>query len=268
MELALYQMTAEPEPRSRPQRIIDAMARARSFGADLMVAPELALSGYGEGDRLRDLAQSASGAWVQEMREAAEGIGISLVAGFPERRRDGLSISAMAVFADGREPVIYRKGFLYRPYEKDIFTPAGPNTVTFELNGLRVGMLICFDVEFPECVRALALAGADLVVVPTALPAQQGSDFIAQSLIRVRAHENQVFVAYCDHADADDRFAYQGMSSIVAPDASVLASAPETGEALITATIDPAAYAESREINPYIEEWRAATRVDSDAAPA
>lgn len=258
MELALYQMTAEPDPRSRMQRIIDAMARARSFGADLMVAPELALTGYGMGDALRDLAQSPSGAWITELQEAAQGIGISLVAGFPERARGEYHISAAAVFADGREPVIYRKGFLYQDYEKDIFTPAGPNAVTFELNGLRVGMLICFDVEFPECVRALALAGTDLVVVPTALPAQPGSDFIAQTLIRVRAHENQVFVAYCDHADADDRFAYQGMSSIVAPDASVLASAPETGEALITATIDPGAYGASRVINPYVEEWRAA----------
>ena len=256
MELAVYQMSADTDPRSRPQRIIDAMARARSVGADLMIAPELALSGYGMGDALRSMAQSANGPWVQELQEAAEGIGISLVAGFPERTREAYHISAIAIFADGRDPVVYRKGFLYETYEKDIFTAVGPNTVTFDFEGVRIGMLICFDVEFPECVRALALEGADLVVAPTALPAQPGSPFVAQNVIPVRAYENQIFVAYCDHADFDDRFTYQGLSSIVAPDGAVLASAPETGEALITATIEPSAYAASRRLNPYLQEWR------------
>ncbi len=262
MKLALYQMSATANPAPRVERISEALTRASAAGADLMVAPELALSGYGAGDALRDLAQPAEGQWCQHLQEVVEASGCALVTGFPERLGDALHISAMAL-RPGQPPVIYRKGFLYGDYEKAIFTPAGPNVVTFDYAGLKIGLLICFDVEFPECTRSLALAGAELILVPTALPAQPGSPFVANAMIPVRAYENQVFVAYCDHADADDAFAYQGLSSIAAPDGTLLAQAPETGEAMIHAEITPAAYAEGRRLNPYLAEWRASQRAQT-----
>ena len=80
--------------------------------------------------------------------------------------------------------------------------------------------MICYDVEFPEMIRHLALSGADLVLVPTALPASEHAAFIARSIIPVRAFENQVFVAYANHAGRDDAFAYAGLSGIAAPDGS------------------------------------------------
>ncbi|MFU1478790.1 carbon-nitrogen hydrolase family protein [Roseovarius sp. C7] len=261
MKLALYQMTAAAHPAPRDQRIKEALTRASAAGADLMVAPELALSGYGAGAALRDLAQPAEGDWSLSLQEVVEETGCALVTGFPERLGENLHISAMAL-RPGQPPVIYRKGFLYGAYEKEIFTPAGPNVVTFDHAGLKIGLLICFDVEFPECTRSLALAGAELILVPTALPAQPGSPFIANAMIPVRAYENQLFVAYCDHADADAAFAYQGLSCIAAPDGTLLSQAPETGETLIFAEITPADYAEAKVINPYVAEWRASQRPD------
>ena len=111
--------------------------------------------------------------------------------------------------------------------------------------------------EFPENVRRLALAGADLVVVPTALPKGSSGTFIANHMIQVRAFENQVFVAYINHCGADDNFTYAGLSRIAAPDGSLIASAPAEGEVLLFAEISPGDFAQSRAENTYLADLAA-----------
>jgi len=258
--IAVFQMSATIDAAARPQRIMDAMQQAASGGARLLVAPELALAGYGRGDALEREAQRPDGAWARQLGAAAARHGISVIAGFPE---DGGShggtqvrhISALMIDADRPDaPEIYRKGCLYGPYERRHFTAAGPSTVIAGIAGLKVGCLICYDVEFPENVRRLAVAGADLIAVPTALPKDPASAFIARNIIRARAFESQIFIAYADNADTDEGFTYQGLSSIAAPDGAVLADAGEAGDALIYADIDGRAYAASREVNPYLED--------------
>ena len=76
-----------------------------------------------------------------------------------------------------------------------------------EIAGLRCGLLVCFDVEFPELCRDLALRGAKAIIVPTALPKSDGARFIAQNVVPVRAFENQLFVVYADHCGSDGTFA-------------------------------------------------------------
>lgn len=253
--IAVFQMSAAIAPETRPQRIVDAMRDAAGQGATLLIAPELALSGYGRGAALPRAAQGPDGPWAQMLGKASADLGISVIAGFPERAGDICHISAMMI--DRAQPgdvTIYRKGCLYGAYEKGLFTAAGPSTVIADLEGLKVGCLICYDVEFPENVRRLALAGADLIAVPTALPQGAPSAFVARHTIRARAFESQVFIAYADNADADEGFAYQGLSSIAAPDGAVLAQAGQAGDALIHADIIPANYAESRDVNPYLED--------------
>ena len=106
------------------------MQSAKSQGADLLVAPELALTGYGRGDVLRDLAEAADGPMVSRMEQAARDIGIGLIAGFPERDGATLYISAMIIDPAGQQPTeIYRKAYLYGDYEKNIFTANGPSTL-------------------------------------------------------------------------------------------------------------------------------------------
>jgi len=163
--------------------------------------------------------------------------------------------SAAAVTPDGQR-LIYRKLHLYGSYERSLFRPGSAAPPVFRIGGLNVGLLICYDVEFPEMVRHLALGGADLVLVLTALPASGHAAFIARSIIPVRAFENQVFVAYANHAGRDDTFAYAGQSGIAAPDGTDLARAPETGGNVLIAEIDPAAYAAARAANPYLTDRR------------
>ena len=169
----------------------------------------------------------------------------------------GAFIYNSAVFTDGRsEPVIYRKSHLYGDYERAIFAAGDPTATIVAWRGLKLGLLICYDVEFPENVRRLALAGADLVAVPTALPVSPEAEMIAERVIAVRAFENQIFVAYANHTGRDDRFAYAGLSHVAAPDGSTLAKASATEAGLIIAELQPGEYGASRAANTYLRDLR------------
>jgi 5-aminopentanamidase len=116
------------------------------------------------------------------------------------------------------------------------------------LTGYNIGILICYDVEFPEAVRALALAGAELIAVPTALI--RPFDIVARTLVPARAFENQVYVAYAGMCGSEAGLGYCGLSCIVGPDGQDLARAG-TGADLLLADIDLSAISRSRKENPY-----------------
>ncbi|CAM5504952.1 Aliphatic amidase [Streptomyces glaucescens] len=88
--------------------------------------------------------------------------------------------------------------------------------VQAELDGLRIGLMICYDVEFPENIRAHALAGTDLLLVPTAQ--MHPFQFVAEHLVPVRAFENQMYVAYVNRVGAEDEFEFVGLSTLAGPD--------------------------------------------------
>lgn len=255
MKVAAFQMSASIASDDRLDRIRSAAHEAVQNGADMLVAPELALTGYGRGDALKDLAQPRNGPWIEQLQAMATEFGINLVVGFPERDGDTCYISAAVIdHVNCENPHFYRKGQLYGDYEKALFCSGGPSTVLVDMLGLKLGFLICYDIEFPEHMRRLAVAGADAVIVPTALPKSASAAFVANHVVRVRAFENQVFVVYADHSDADEAFEYQGLSSISAPDGESLATATLHGDALIYARLDPTDYVQTRLKNPYLED--------------
>lgn len=253
MRIAALQMHAiAGDDEANIERIAAAAADAAAGGAKLLIVPELAVTGYGAGQAaFENLASPATGTVAERLSAIARENRIAIVAGFAEQ--EGTLIYNSALFTDGiGTNAVYRKSHLYGDYERDVFKPGVPNSVMVELGGLRLGMLICYDVEFPENVRRLALAGADLIVVPTALPKGSSGTFIANHMIQVRAFENQVFVAYINHCGADDNFTYAGLSRIAAPDGKLLAEAPAEGETLLFAEVRPEDYAKSRAENTYL----------------
>ncbi len=253
MRIAALQMHAiAGDGEANIYRIAAAAADAAAGGAKLLIVPELAVTGYGAGQAaFENLASPATGAVAERLSAIARENRIAIVAGFAEQ--EGTLIYNSALFTDGiGTNAVYRKSHLYGDYERDVFKPGVPNSIMVELGGIRLGMLICYDVEFPENVRRLALAGADLVVVPTALPKGSSGTFIANHMIQVRAFENQVFVAYINHCGADDNFTYAGLSRIAAPDGNLLAEAPAEGETLLFAEVRPEDYARSRAENTYL----------------
>jgi predicted amidohydrolase len=176
MRLSAFQMEARPGDVAANVAMIAAAAeKARRQNADILVAPELATTGYGAGDAIRDLAEPADGPQVAAIARIATENRIAVVAGFPERAGDRIYNSAALAAPDGRRAV-YRKCHLYGAYERALFVPGNAAPALFKLGGLNLGMLICYDVEFPEAVRRLALAGADAVLVPTAQ--SQGADAV------------------------------------------------------------------------------------------
>ncbi len=259
MRIAALQMSATAgDPAANLARIIAAAERAAAHGAELLVTPELALPGYGAGPAMTALAEAADGPAAKRLAGLAEATGMAIIAGFAERDGDAVFNSALFV-APGGARHVYRKSHLYGAYERELFAAAPPAAVTLDFRGLKLGMLICYDVEFPENMRRLALAGAQAVLVPTALPAGDYAAFIARQMVPVRAFENQVFVAYVNHCGADPLFAYAGLSGVASPDGRLLAAAEADKALLLFADLDPAAYAASAAANSYLTDLRASS---------
>lgn len=257
MRIAVLQMSAAAgDTESNLASIAASAHQAAEGGATILVTPELAVTGYGAGEAMAALASPADGGLISARLDAiAREAGLVLVAGFAEAD-DGRVFNSALVTDGGDRRMVYRKSFLFGDYERQLFTPRRPSTALLRIGDTTVGVLICYDVEFAENVRRLALAGADVVVVPTALPRGAAAEFIARNMIPVRAYENQVFVAYADLCGDDGLFSYAGLSCIAAPDGGFLAQAPADAETVIFADVDPSRYSTSRAESPYLEDLR------------
>ena len=228
------------------------VARAAASGADLVIFPELFVSGYNAGHAVRSLAERADGPTAEAVAAIAAGNRVAVLYGYPEREGRRIYNSAQLIDASGRPVANYRKSHLYGRWERGLFTP-GDTLVTARAAGLTIGILICYDVEFPEAVRALALAGAQLVAVPTALV--QPFDIVARTLVPARAFENQLYLAYAGLCGEEGELGYCGLSCIVGPDGRDLARAGRR-PGLLCAGIDTLAIAASRRLNPYLTDHR------------
>ncbi|MGJ8571406.1 MAG: carbon-nitrogen hydrolase family protein [Hoeflea sp.] len=249
---ALQMQTAGTDTTVNLARIEMAARQAAQAGSTLLVTPELGVTSYGGGKDTLALAETADGPIVTRLGDIARDTGVAIVAGFAESC--GGAFFNSAVYTDGaRPPTVYRKSHLYGAYERELFSPQQPQTCLFTHRGMKVGMLICYDVEFPENVRRLALADAEVVLVPTATPLGYSGKFIAEKMIPVRAFENQIFIVYANNTGRDGMFDYAGQSVIAAPDGSLLASAGLAKE-LLTADIDPVLYTRSRAENTYLND--------------
>ncbi|MFJ4618859.1 carbon-nitrogen hydrolase family protein [Streptomyces sp. NPDC088812] len=254
MRTALLQSSGRPGSVAGNLQVLDeAAGRAAAAGAGLLVAPEMFLTGYAIGDDIARLAEPADGDSADAVAAIASRHGLALAYGYPERDGEAVHNAVQLISADGTRLAGYRKTHLFGCFERDHFTPGGQPVVQAELNGLTVGLVICYDVEFPENVRAHALAGTDLLVVPTAQ--MHPFQFVAESVIPVRAFENQMYVAYVNRVGPEGEFEFVGLSTLAGPDGVARARAGR-GEELLLADADPVFLAASREANPYLLDRR------------
>jgi predicted amidohydrolase len=253
MRLAVYQGPgASGDVAANLATIRRVASRAAAEGAGLVVFPELFVTGYNLGPRLRELAEPLSGPSLEAIGAAAADARIAILTGFCEREGARLFNSAVLIGRDGSLQAVHRKCHLFGAMEGELFTP-GDALVTIELDGLRVGILICYDVEFPEAVRTHALAGVELVAVPTAL--MQPFEIVSRAVVPTRAYENQVFLAYANRTGSEGEQTYVGESRVVAPDGADLAVAGP-GEEMIVAPIEIERLRASRAINTHLENRR------------
>ncbi|WP_155054453.1 carbon-nitrogen hydrolase family protein [Streptomyces blattellae] len=254
MRTALLQSSGRPGSVAENLKVLDeAAGRAAVAGAGLLVAPEMFLTGYAIGDDIARLAGHADGEGADAVAETATRHGLAIAYGYPERSGETVFNSVQLISADGTRLANYRKTHLFGCFERDHFTPGEQPVVQAELNGLRVGFLICYDVEFPENVRAHAVAGTDLLLVPTAQ--MHPFQFVAESVVPVRAFENQMYVAYVNRVGGEGEFEFVGLSTLAGPD-GIARTRAGRGEELLLADVDPAFLAASREANPYLRDRR------------
>src|SRR5260221_11143610 len=199
MRVALCQLPVSSDPSVNLARAQQAVADAARAGAQLAVFPEGAQARFGT--RLGAAADAADGALCRGLSEAARDHGIAVIAGVFEPGPGRLVYNTAVVFDErGTLAAAYRKIHLFDALgqrESDQVAAGDEPTVT-ELGGLRVGLLICYDIRFPEHARALVAPGADLIVVPAGWAAGRfkGEDWVR--LIPARAIENNVWVVAAD----------------------------------------------------------------------
>jgi len=237
----------------------DAAGRAAAQGARLLVTSELFLTGYALGDRVAALAEPADGPSAARVDAIAARHGLAIAYGWPEREAgpdaaEGRVFNAVRLVGpDGAGLAVYRKAHLFGAYEQRVFTPGDQPLVQATVDGVRVGLLICYDVEFPEAVRVHALAGTELLVVPTAL--MRPYEFVPQVLLPARAYENGMYVAYANRCGPEGEFDFTGLSCLAGPDGVARARAG-AGPELVVADADPEVLRAARAETPYLTDRR------------
>lgn len=231
------------DPQGNRSLTRDAVREGVSAGARLVVLPELSTSGYvfESADEARAAAEPADGrtlrAWAEE---AARGEAV-VVGGFCELGEDGLLYNSAAVVDGGGVLAVYRKLHLW-DREQLVFEPGRKPAPVVETPAGRIGVGVCYDLCFPEVARGLALAGADLIALPTnfpRFPRPEGERPIEVTLAMATAHLNHVFVAVCDRTGPERGVDWVGGSVVCDEWGWVLAGPPEGfGPGLVVADCD------------------------------
>ncbi len=248
LTLALWQTAYAADVPAALRALDDAAEQARAQGADVLVCPEMSLTGYLLGaDRIAALAEPTDGPLLKAVAATARRHGIAIVAGWP-CVTSGRPHNAVAfVDAEGELLNVYAKTHLFGDADRGQFTPGPALPTVFSHRGWRLGLLICYDVEFPEPVRHLALRGADAVLVPTANMREY--DEVPTLLVPARACENRVYVAYANACGREGSTDYGGLSTVAGPLGEVLAQAGRDA-ALTVVRLSAQALADARVGSP------------------
>jgi len=223
-----------------------AIEAAAGAGAQVVVLPELVSSGYAFEDaaEARALAEPADGPTLAGWAAAAAAHGLVIAGGFPELGEAGRLYNSAALVGPGGVRVVYRKAHLW-DRELLFFTPGDePPPVIDTLHG-RIGLLVCYDLEFPEWTRTAALRGAELLCVPTnwpLVPRPEGERPMEVLRAMVTAATNRMVVAACDRCGSERGVDWVAGSAIAAPAGWLLAGPPAAPEpTLLIADVDLAA---------------------------
>lgn len=252
MRLALAQTDFVPSAISESLAEIDRQAgEAASAGADLVAFPELFLCGYLDAASASNLSLTA-GCLAGHLSGIARKHRIAICTGYSERDGHALYNAALLVASNGEKLLNYRKMHLWGDLEKSLFSPGEPAPVVEVQPSFFLGVLICYDLDFPVTVQDLHRRGADMALVISAT----GRDYSIVPRIQVpaRAYENSMFLAFCNQVGGDGDFA--GESALLAPDGSVLARAGDRGEALLIAEFEPNDWAGYRAAHRYVDDQR------------
>ena len=256
MRITCVQMNmAENRPEENfPRAAALLRSAAASEKPDVLVLPETWNTGFAP-SRLDPACADADGArTLREMSALTRELSVNIVAGSVTTMRAGkLYNTAMAFDRAGERIASYDKTHLFSPMGEDRVYEKGNALCRFTLDGMRCGLIICYDLRFPELTRSLALTGLDLLFVVSQWPAVRAMHL--SLLTRARAVENQMYVALCNSCGTAGGTRCGGGSAVIDPFGNVLAGAGEE-ETVITADADPAVLMEIRGSIPVFADRR------------
>ena len=234
LRIALAQMNAVVgDIDGNAERVEELTAAARAAGAQLVVFPELTLTGYPPEDLL------LKPGFLRRAQAALEGLsvdGVTAIVGWPEEAAGSVH-NAAAVVAGGRVQAVYRKQLLpnYGVFDERRWFEPGHEPLVVDVAGTPVGVTVCEDIWAPEPIAATAAAGAQVVVNLSASPYHHGKGMERERMIVELARDNGVTMAFCNLVGGQDELVFDGHSLIVTPDGEVTARAPQFDEALVLA---------------------------------
>ncbi|CAF1222393.1 unnamed protein product [Adineta steineri] len=226
---------------------------SQEHSAHLLIFPELFLSGYGLS---REVTLSAARHIIHEkviahLQNVARQYSIALLICYPELVDDEkIYNSATLINEHGDILLTYRKTHLWANEERELFIEGEQLSPVVEIRGIRVAVMICYDLEMCEVARSLTLLGAQLLLVPTALATSLSNENIARLMVGTRAFENHVWLAYANLAPPQ----FIGQSRIAGPDGNELCRVDK--DRLIVADIIPKNYVSAVQATPYLADRR------------
>ena len=248
MKLALVQQHATRDKAANVQRGLDAVDRAAALGAQVVCFAELAFEWFHPqmpaGPTMRTLSEPLDGPLVQAFQAKARQHGLVLVINFFER--EGLETYDCSPVIDANGIVLGMTRMMHITeyacfHEQGYYTPGDTGVPVYETKFGRIGVAICYDRHFPEYMRGLALAGADLVVVPQAGTVGEWPNGLYEAEMRVAALQNGYHVALCNRVGREDRLDFAGESFVCGPFGEMIAQAPRGHDCVLLADIDLAA---------------------------
>ncbi|MCS7124184.1 MAG: carbon-nitrogen hydrolase family protein [Candidatus Bathyarchaeota archaeon] len=256
VRVALSQISCRRgDKKANIQKIEEYAVKAKQQSAELVIFPELSLTGYILRDDLYKLAEKIPGPSTNAIEEVARKHGIHIVFGMPElSEKTQATIYNTAVLV-GPKGIIgkYRKMHLptHSVFEEKRYFRQGYQAGVFETDLGKIGLIICYDIFFPEVSRLTRLEGSQLIVCISASPTIRRAFF--ENLTVARAIENTVFLAYVNLVGVEDGLQFWGGSRLIAPNGRVIVSAKYDEEDLVIGEID---YTEIRQIETFVPTLR------------
>ncbi len=256
MKIAL--VTARPKIANKKENLESMKSYIEGTKADLYVFGEIFLTGYSCKDELRDLAEKIDGGAIQKVKKIAKDNNCYIIFGMPlkDKKISGLIYnSAILVHPNGKVDN-YNKWFLptFGPFEEKIFFDEGNNLDIFDTKFGKIGILICYDLYFPELCKAYSLQGADIIVCISASPSTTRKYF--ETILPSRAIENTVFLAYVNIVGTQEDLVLWGGSQLYDPLGDLIEKAPYFRESIFTCEIDFEKLKIARANRPVIRDIR------------
>jgi predicted amidohydrolase len=263
MRIALAQQHATADKADNIRRGLEAIDTAAAAGADVVAFAELAFERFhpqrpADHDPLR-LAETVPGPITEAFSERARRHGVVIILNLYERDGGQAYDCSPVIDADGR--LLGRTRMIHITeyacfHEQGYYTPGDTGAPVYDTKKGRIGVAICYDRHYPEYMRAMAIAGADLVVVPQAGAVGEWPEGLYEAEMRVAAFQNGYYVALCNRVGEEDCLTFAGESFVCAPDGEVIARAAAMEDSILYADVDLPSTARSHARRLFLRDRR------------